>query len=322
MLPLYWATPVMLGMPERGLERQTKKMRDGTPPRSRDLRRSDPGASNRAPIPRGSGAGWGDGHPGASARMPTLGSTLYGASPGRQEELWTSARLEAVQAHRHHIGIAVFHDGNPGHLWRGQIASRFGEVLIGVGLVIWLATIFQSPVAVGLAVASLGLPFLLVGPLGAALENSSHPGTLLKWLNYLRIVVVLGLIGLSIHTIALAIYPLLFLFSLFGRLHDAVCTSAVRTCLAPGEPEHVAERHLHRRRHCLRAWPYLSRPLLHPGRGEHSDRRRHRAHRLIVSSNSGGLLDILPPGRRASYLRPRVSVSRRLCSPSVLLDGR
>src|SRR5215467_13027075 len=123
----------------RGPERQTKKMSDGTPPRSRDARRSDPGASNRVPVPRRSGADWGSGYPGSSSRMPTLASTLYGAAMSRQEDLWTSARMDAVQAHRHHIGIAVFHDGNPGHLWRGQFTSRIGEILVGVVVVMWLA---------------------------------------------------------------------------------------------------------------------------------------------------------------------------------------
>jgi hypothetical protein len=277
-------------------------MRDGTPPRSRDPRRSDPSASNRAPIPHRSGPAWGDGYPGASSRMPTLASTLYGSALGRQDEVWTSARLEAVQAHRHHLGIAIFHDGNPGHLWRGQVTSRFGEVLIGVSVVMWLATDFQSPVAVGLAVASLGFPFLVLGPMGAAFENTNHPGTLLKWLNYLRIVMVLGLVGLSFHPIALAIYPLLFLFSLFGRLHDAVCTSAVRTCLAPGEPEHVANDVYIGDAIAAVLGPIIVTLFFVLAGQRILVVAAIALIAFVVSSNSGGLLDILPPGRRAFLL--------------------
>src|SRR5215470_4001992 len=103
-------------------------MRDGsTPPRPRDPRRGPPppprGAtgrmdgsnpSSRMPTPRradvvgGQGRGprgsYDPSNPNAasSARMRTLGAaTVYGSSLGRQEQVWTSARLQAVVAHRH-----------------------------------------------------------------------------------------------------------------------------------------------------------------------------------------------------------------------------
>jgi hypothetical protein len=236
-------------------------------------------------------------------RMPTLGSaTLYGAAMGRREEAWTSARMEAVQAHRHRIGIAIFHDGNPGHLWRGEVASRFGEVLVATGVVMWLATSLQSSVAVGLAVVALGLPFLLVGPLGSGWENSGRPGIALKWLNYLRIVLVAGIIALNFYTIPLAIYPLLFLLSLFGRLHDAARTGAIRACLAPGEPEHVANDIYIGGAVAAVLGPILAALLFVVVGQLFLVVGFVAAIAFLISGNSEGLLDTLPPGRRAFLL--------------------
>ena len=235
--------------------------------------------------------------------MPTLGSaTLYGPAMGRQDEIWTSARMEAVQEHRHRIGIAIFHDGNPGHLWRGEFASKFGEVLVSTGVIMWLATSLQSPVAVGLAVAALGLPFILVGALGTGLENADRPGTPLKWLNFLRILLVIGVIALYIHTIPLAIYPLLFVFSLLGRLHDAARTGAVRACLAPGEPEHVANDIYIGGAIAAVIGPIMA-ALLYVLAGEQILVVAIVAGvAFLISGNSEGLLDALPPSRRAFLL--------------------
>lgn len=235
--------------------------------------------------------------------MPTLGSaTLYGAVMGRREEIWTSARMEAVQAHRHRIGIAIFHDGNPGHLWRGEIASKFGEVLLSTGVVMWLATSLQSPVAVGLAVAALGLPFVLAGPLGVGLENAEHPENPLKWLNFLRIALVIGIIALYFHTIPLAIYPLLFVFSLLGRLHDAARTGAVRACLAPGEPEHVANDIYIGGAIATVLGPILAALFTILAGGQILVVAIVAGVAFLISGNAEGLLDALPPGRRAFLL--------------------
>jgi hypothetical protein len=235
--------------------------------------------------------------------MPTLGSaTLYGATIGRREEMWTSARMEAVQAHRHRIGIAIFHDGNPGHLWRGEFASKLGEVLVSTGVVLWLAASLQSPVAVGLAVAALGLPFLLASPLGVGLENTDRPGTPLRWLNFLRIALVIGIIALYFHTIPLAIYPLLFVFSLLGRLHDAARTGAVRACLAPGEPEHVANDMYIGDAIATVVGPIVAALFYVLAGGQILVVTIVAAVAFLVSGNAEGLLDALPPGRRAFLL--------------------
>jgi hypothetical protein len=235
--------------------------------------------------------------------MPTLGSaTFLGAAMGRREEMWTSARMEAVQAHRHRIGIAIFHDGNPGHLWRGEFASKFGEVLVSTSVIMWLATSLQSPVAVGLAVAALGLPFLLAGPLGVGLENADRPGTPLRWLNFLRIALVIGIIALFFHTIPLAIYPLLFVFSLLGRLHDAARTGAVRACLAPGEPEHVANDIYIGDAIAAVLGPIVAALLYVLAGGQILVVVIVAGVAFLISGNSEGLLDALPPGRRAFLL--------------------
>jgi hypothetical protein len=235
--------------------------------------------------------------------MRTLqAATLYGSALGRQEQMWTSARLQAAVAHRHRIGIAIFHDGNPGHLWRGEITSKFGEVLVAIGAVVWLAAQYQSPFVVAVALICLGLPYVLAGPFGARLENSARPGTPLRWLGNLRVLLVLGLIGMFFHTIVPAVYALLFLLSFTGRLHDAARVAAIRACLAPGEPEHVANDVYIGGALASVLGPILV-TLLFVLVGE----RILAVYILaaiafLVSANSEGLLDALPPGRRAFLL--------------------
>jgi MFS family permease len=235
--------------------------------------------------------------------MRTLGAaTLYGSALGRQEQVWTSARLQAAVAHRHRIGIAIFHDGNPGHLWRGEIASKFGEVLVAIGAVIWLAAQYQSPFVVAVALICLGLPYVVAGPFGARLENSSRPGTPLRWLGNLRVLLVLGLIGLFFHTIVPAVYVLLFLLSFIGRLHDAARIAATRVCLAPGEPEHVANDV-----YVGGALASVLGPILVTLFFVLAGERVLAVYivaaiAFLVSANSEGLLDALPPGRRAFLL--------------------
>ncbi len=298
-------------------------MSDGSTRRRQDQRRVSPDksgrmaspdgpyASSRMPIPRPDGSGrsanpyrqYDPQNPNTSSRMPTLGSaTVYGAVYGKQSEVWTSARLEAAVAHKHRLGLTIFHDGNPGHLWRGEIASRFGEVLLSVGMVIWLAATLQSAMAVAVALIALGLPFLLVGPFGAGLENASRPGTALKWLNSLRLVLVLGLAGLFFHFVAPAVFALLFLLSLCGRLHDAARIGAMRSCLAPGEPEHVANDIYTGEVLASVLGPILA-TLLYVLAGERIIAVDVVvAAAFLVSGNSEGLLDALPEERRAFLL--------------------
>ncbi|HST86729.1 MAG TPA: hypothetical protein VLJ14_00010, partial [Ktedonobacterales bacterium] len=173
------------------------------------------------PVPPGASAGW----------MPAVGA-------GARQLDWESVDAQGEQRHR--LGVAIFHDGNPGHLWRGEVASLLGEGTLSVGVVMWLAALTQSPLIVAAAVVALGLPYLLAGPLTARLENAIDPAGRLKWISRLRVVFSLGLIAMHFRTIVPVLLALLFAVSLCGRLREAWRVAALRVCLLPGEPEHVA----------------------------------------------------------------------------------
>ncbi len=178
-------------------------------------------------VPTGYGPAVGTGY------GPAMG-TGYGPTPGS----FTAADLAAVRRHR--IGIAIFHDGNPGHLWRGELASQLGEAVLSAGVVMWVVVLIGGPLAVAAAVLALALPAVLVRPFAARLENVQEPRVPLIWIGRLRILLALGLIAMHFHTIVPALYGLLFGVALMGRLRDAARTAAFRTCLAPGETAHVA----------------------------------------------------------------------------------
>ena len=61
--------------------------------------------------------------------------------------------------------FALFHDGNAGHFWRGEVASSLGDVIIYTGALIWLAYLGASPTQIGLALALIGIPYIFFGPL-------------------------------------------------------------------------------------------------------------------------------------------------------------
>jgi len=218
---------------------------DRTPPRAQrtnQQRRLLSGADqSRSRAPRPYGEAYAPYQPyDASTHMPAPPGVRYPGTMGRlpAAEGYTSTELAAVR--HHHLGISIFHDGNPGHLWRGVFFSRLGEAVLSVGVVMWLAGLTLSPLVVAGAVVALGLPFLLAGPLAVPFENAAHPDRSLKWLGRLRMVLALGLIGMHYRTILPVVFALLFILSLCGRLSDALRAATIRTCLAPGEPEHVA----------------------------------------------------------------------------------
>lgn len=196
------------------------------PPRDDDpYRPYNPNASARMPMPRAPYGGRG---------APGLSQMGDADGPGD----WTSAEMQAV--HKHRVGLAIFHDGNPGHLWRGELASSLAEAALAVGVIMWLARVTDSPISIALAVAALGLPYLLIRPLVVGLESSADPTRWMRWLGRLRVLCAAGLIGIQFRPIVPAVYGLLLLISTFGRMRDAARVGCIRACLAPGEPEHVA----------------------------------------------------------------------------------
>ncbi|HLY30123.1 MAG TPA: hypothetical protein VKQ36_03790, partial [Ktedonobacterales bacterium] len=216
----------------------------------------------------------------------------------------TSARLETVQRKRH--GFALFHDGNAGHLWRGEVASQFGDVILSVGVIMWLAYLTLSPWAVALAVATLGLPWLLAGPLAAPLQNVREPGNGLRWLGRLRALCAAGLIALHFYTFYPAIFALLFVVALSGRLREGLRVAATHTCLEPGEPELVSNDLYIGSAISAVLGPLLA-SVLFIGLGERILLIGvASAICYLLSSNSDGFLDALPEKRRA-FLRVTVT---------------
>jgi len=239
---------------------------------------------------------------GASARATYSRMSATGRFPVDMEEDTglTSSRLEAVQRHRH--GFALFHDGNAGHLWRGEVAAQFGDAIFSVGVVMWLAYLTGSPFMVALGVALLGLPWLLAGPLAAPLQNVREPGRALLWLGRLRALCALGLVATHFYTIYPAIYALIFLVALTGRLREGLRVAATRVCLEPGEPELISNDLYIGSALSATLGPLLATALF-VGLGERIILIGVAAAICyLLSSNSDGFLDALPEKKRAFLL--------------------
>lgn len=190
------------------------------------------GSSRRNPVP---GSPFAPYQPQGSVRMPIPDGSGRWAAPDQAG--WTSTQMAAVGQHHH---FSLFHDGNAGHLWRGEVASLLGDAVFTVGALIWLVSLMNSPFAVALALALLGIPWLIAGPLAAPLTRVTEPGRGLAWIGRLRFLLALGFIPMHFRTIYPVVFALIFGIALCGRLREALRTAAFRTCLAPGEMERVS----------------------------------------------------------------------------------
>ncbi len=215
---------------------------DEPPRRPPGSRQGSPGASSRWRNPSSrddSFLGGGGESPSPYRPYQSYAGITRMPDIAKAQAMVTSARVQAVHQGRHH-GFAIFHDGNAGHLWRGEVASLFGEAILSVGVVMWLAYLTSSAFAVALGVAALGLPWLIAGPLGTKLRGVEEPGSRLAWIGRLRILFALGLIPMHFFTIYPVVYALLFAVAFCGRLREHLRIAATRTCLAPGELERVS----------------------------------------------------------------------------------
>ena len=193
------------------------------------------GSSRRNPVPPAGLNPYAPYQPQGSVRMPILDASGHWAAPDQTG--WTSTQMAAVGQHHH---FSLFHDGNAGHLWRGEVASLLGDAVFTVGTLMWLVSLMGSPFAVALALALLGIPWLLAGPLAAPLTRVNEPGRGLAWIGRLRFLLALGFIPMHFRTIYPVIFALIFGIALCGRLREALRVAAFRTCLAPGEMERVS----------------------------------------------------------------------------------
>jgi hypothetical protein len=227
----------------------------------------------------------------------------YRSYQARQNAPAPTTRRAAAPAHRH--PFALFHDGNAGHFWRGEVASLLGEATLYTGALIWLAYLGASPTQIGLALALIGLPYIFFGPFAASLENIREPGRLLRPIGYLRVACALGFVAMHFLTLYPVIFLLLLSVSFFGRLRAALRVAATRVCLAPGEPEAVSND-LHIGATVAAVFgPLLAGLLLLMLAERILAVAIVAAVALLLSANSDGFLDALPPARRA-FLRANV----------------
>ena len=107
------------------------------------------------------------------------------------------AYAPATQDTRRH-GAMLFHDGNAGHFWRGELASQAGEIFFTVGLILWITYLTYSPVAMAIIVAMQALPWVICGPLGASLQSAADPERMLRRVGFVRVVCALGVVALQL----------------------------------------------------------------------------------------------------------------------------
>ncbi len=243
-------------------------------------------------------------------RIPPPGPRPGVEDPYRPYAPYTAPRARRGQPEAARHGFAMFHDGNAGHFWRGEIFSRLGDALLTTGIVLWIAQLTFSPRSIALVVALLALPWLLAGPLAVPLQNVAEPGRLLRGVGQARVLFTFGLLvmqlihyrGIDSGALFPVVYLLVFAIGLCGRLREALRVAATRTCLAPGELERVAND-LHVGAAVVAVVGPLLAALLFLALGERILLIAVAAAVIyFVGANSDGFLEALPAGRRAFAL--------------------
>jgi hypothetical protein len=288
---------------------------------------NEPGFSGRRPVPppppppgrSGMRQPYGpNSAPGASGAQRTLGPYRGMGAPAPQSYdpfaasmpglgMRTSAHLEAIQRKRN--GFALFHDGNAGHLWRGEVASLLGDSMLSIGVIIWLAYLTGSPLMTLLAVLALGLPWLIAIPIAPFFENVRDPGRPLAWIGRLRIVAALGVVGMHFLTIYPILFGILLLIGLTGRIRQALRVAATRACLEPGEVELVANDLFIGSALTTVIGPLLAAALFMVMGERIILIGLASAALFLLASNSDGFLDTLPEERRAFTLATPTSAT-------------
>jgi len=253
-------------------------------------------------------------------RTPPPGYAATGEDPYRPYVPYTDTRRAALphgQAARGRHGFAMFHDGNAGHFWRGEVFSNLGDAMLVTGLLLWIAQLTYSPQAIALTVVLFALPWLLAGPLAVPLQNVRRPGWALRQMGNARVFLTFGLVVIQlIHYRGIfpsALYPVLYLLifaiSLSGRLREGLRVAAIRTCLAPGELELVANDLQIGAAVVAVVGPLLA-ALLFVVLGERILLVAIGAAVVyFLSANSDSFLDVQPVWRRAfSLVRPETAV--------------
>lgn len=252
---------------------------------------------------------YGSAGPAQSAPRPPSRRALPPA-PGDADEWdvaaangWTTGHAALGHSHR----FALFHDGNAGHIWRADVASTLGEAMLSAGALMWLAVLPAASASAVvltllLGVLALALPWLVAAPLAVRLQNVAEPGRPLARLGQLRCLLALGLIAMHFHTILPVVYLLLFAISLCGRLRAGLRVAAMRACLAPGEPERVADDGYIGAVFATILGP-LAAMLLFALLGERIPLVALGASIcFLLCANSDGFLDAIPPSQRAYLL--------------------
>jgi hypothetical protein len=227
----------------------------------------------------------------------------YAENPYRRYQ--PQQEMTSKRSRRRRAPFALFHDGNAGHFWRGEVASSLGDVIIYTGAVIWLAYLGASPTQIGLALALIGIPYIFFGPFAASLENFGNPGAWLRPIGYVRVACAAGFVAMHYFTVYPVIFLLLFVVSFAGRLRAALRVAATRVCLAPGEFELVSND-LHVGSTLVAVFGPLLAGLLFLLLGERILAVAIAAAvAFVFSANSDGFLDPLPASRRA-FLRATI----------------
>ncbi len=118
--------------------------------------------------------------------------------------------------------------GNIGRLWMSEIASTTGDVVLGVGVIIWFMQVTRSFADVALLLLAFAMPAMLVSLLAGSLASMRDTRRLISLLDLLRIALAGLFVLLHFDTILSIALLLAFGMSLSSNMRAMVRRGAIR----------------------------------------------------------------------------------------------
>ena len=122
-------------------------------------------------------------------------------------------------------------------LWQGQLVSQLGSQMFSLALLFWLLETTGSATLMGLIMMTAMIPAALLGPLGGTLADLVSRKTLIVWMDVVRGLAALGLVGavwlLEPDRAITAVFVAMVIFGIAGAAFNPAMGAAVPDIVPP-----------------------------------------------------------------------------------------
>jgi hypothetical protein len=121
--------------------------------------------------------------------------------------------------------------GNLSRLWLGGAFSTLGDIVLGIGALIWFLQITRSFEDVAILLIAMAVPAAIMGMFGGAFIGLRDTRGLMRLIGFLRIALALVFVLMHFHTVVEMVWLLGFGLSLSSQMHAATRRATLATAV-------------------------------------------------------------------------------------------